>query len=137
MLTACFCGVLLSLWLGVGFLSSQMLCRGSLPLHTVRETWTMVWSWCIMSSDCIQETVICGHAHSSSPLWHGCTHTPFIGVRIKTFHRSQTRASITTANSKQPVNTSRFHFFTLNLLPYGDVYQGKLGYSTTLFYTLV
>lgn len=72
-----------------------------LPLNTIREPRTMVGGGGIVSSHGVQEVVVRRYAHSSSPLGHGCTHAPLVGVRIKALHRPQARAAVTTSHCKQ------------------------------------
>ena len=55
-----------------------------------------------MSTNSIQEVVVRRHPHSSSPLGHGSTHAPLVGVRIEALHRPQTRAAISATYRKQP-----------------------------------
>lgn len=57
-----------------------------------------------MASDCIKETITGCHTHTSSPLGHGCAHTPLIGVWIIAFYRFEASTSIATPNSIQPVD---------------------------------
>lgn len=72
-----------------------------LPLNTIREPRTVVGGGGVVSSHGVQEVVVCRYAHSSSPLGHGCTHAPLVGVRIKALHRPEARAAVTTSHCKQ------------------------------------
>lgn len=42
-----------------------------IPFGTVKSAAWWVWSRCLMTPNCIQETITCGHTNSSPPLWHG------------------------------------------------------------------
>lgn len=60
------------------------------PFNTIGESRTVVGGGGIVSAYGIQEVVVRRHTHSSSPLGHGSTHAPLVGVRIEAFHRPQT-----------------------------------------------
>lgn len=81
---------------------SAVLCC-DVPLHAVGEPGAVVGGGGVMSSHGVQEVVVCGHAHSPSPLGHGRTHAPLVGVRIKTLHRPQAGAAVSASHCKEPV----------------------------------
>lgn len=101
-----------------------------LPLHTVRETRAVVWSGCIMAADSVQEAVVGGHTHPSSPLRHWCAHTPFVRVGIETFHGAQTRASVTSTHREQPKTMENRS--DLKLLQWLNFYKKLKGISIIL-----
>lgn len=75
--------------------------RRNWPLNTIRESRTVVGGRGVMSTYSIQEVVVHCHTHSPSPLGHGSTHAPLVGVRIEALHRPQTRAAVSTTYCKQ------------------------------------
>lgn len=75
----------------LSFCAFLLLLRGrDPPLHAVRESRAVVGGGGVMSAHGIEEVIVGGHAHTSSPLGHGCTHAPLVGVRIEALHRPQT-----------------------------------------------
>ncbi len=72
------------------------------PLNTVGESRTVVGGGGVVSAYSIQEVVVCRHTHSSSPLGHGRTHAPLVGVRVEALHWPQTWAAVPTTYCKQP-----------------------------------
>lgn len=71
------------------------------PLHAVGESRAVVGSGGVVPTHSIQEVVVRRHTHPSSPLSHGSTHAPLVGVRIEALHRPQTRAAVSTTDCKQ------------------------------------
>lgn len=83
------------------FVSFLQRIRVYWPLDTVGESRTVVWGGGVVSAYSIQEVVVCRHTHSSTPLGHGSTHAPLVGVRIEAFHGPQTWAAVPTTYCKQ------------------------------------
>lgn len=73
-----------------------------LPFYTVGQAGAVVGGRSIVASHSIQKPVVGGHTNPSSPLGHGGTQTPLVGVRVKTLHGFQAGAPISPSDGVQP-----------------------------------
>lgn len=56
------------------------------PFNTIGESGAVVGSRGVVAPYSIQEVVVRRHTDSASPLGHGSTHAPLVGVRIEALH---------------------------------------------------
>lgn len=91
--------------------------NNSLPLHTVGEAGAVVGSRSIMTSHGVQKPVVGGHTDTASPLGHGGTQAPLVGVGVKTLHGFQAGAPVSPTNGVQPGMTTHKQANNFSLYP--------------------
>lgn len=84
------------------FLKIKNNSNNFLPFYTVGQAGAVVGGRSIMASHGVQKPVVGGHTNTPSPLGHGGTETPLVGVRVKTLHGFQAGAPISPSDSVQP-----------------------------------